>query len=168
MKDAKSKLAATQNLWKVYRSIYARKGFDLAGKLVKWADRKRLSLDEYGPRKSFDDLCEKGCNALPLAALIAIIQPLRSFEKSWKKITGTPRQRKQKIRAIEKAAVAMEDLHNSFAKVFVEGDTGKPAEKDDLIQLGRAFVHPFDKESLEFANSGIEAQGCSGKPRLRL
>lgn len=151
MEDSEAKLAAAQNLWNVYRSIYAQRGFDIAGKLAKWAEQKRLSLDEYGPRKSFNDLCEKGCKALPLAVLIAIIQPLRSFEMSWKKITGTPRHREQKIRAIERAAIAMEDLHDSFAKVFIEGTTGESTDEDDLIQLRQELVQPFDKDALAFA-----------------
>jgi hypothetical protein len=156
VEDSEAKLAAVRNLWEVNRSIFARRGFDIADRSAKWADRQRLSLDEYGPRKSFDDLCKKGCKSLPLAFLVAIIQPLRSFEKSWKEITGTPRQREQKIRAIERAAFAMEDLHDSFARVFIEGTTGESTDEDELTQLRQELVQPFDKDAVAFAmNAGV-------------
>jgi hypothetical protein len=139
MKRSAAKLAAAQNIWDVYRSIYARRGVDVAGRCANWARQKRNSLEKYSAGNIFDKLCGDGCKALPLAFLIAIVQPLRSFEKKWKQITGTGRQREQKIRAIEKTADVLEDLLSSLAEVLITGshlstDAGRLKEvRQELI-----------------------------------
>jgi hypothetical protein len=154
MRDKAARLAATQNLWNVYRSIYERRGFDIAGKCTRWAEQKRTSLEEYEATASFDNLCKDGCAPLPLAIAMAIFQPLRSFSRKWLEITGTPRQREQKIRAMEKAARALEDSLDSLVDVVTESMRGS-TDADSLGELREELFSPSDSILRTATNSYV-------------
>lgn len=124
MKNSAAKLAAMQNLWDLYRSISAKRGLNVSERSARCAERRRRSLQKYVGRASFDKLRRAGCSALPLAITIAIMKPSRSFENKWQTITGSTRQRKQKIQAIEKAANVLEDLLGSLVDVMIEDRRG--------------------------------------------
>ena len=154
MKNSAARLAAAQNLWDLECSICAKRGLDFAGLCAKWAEKKRLSLEEYGPKKSFDNLRKEGCAALPLALLFATVRPLRSFGEKWQRITGTSRQREQKIRAMEKAADALEDLLGSLADVHI-ADLRESMDVDDLEALREELISPSDSALKTFASSYV-------------
>lgn len=141
MSNPEEMLADVQALWDKCRLIFGRNGGDLASWLNEWAERKRQSLDKLTAQNSFDKPCRDGCQPLPLAFLMVIIHPLRSIEKKWKKITGTPREREQKIRAIEKAADVLEDLLGSFVNVLAE-DYGESIDTDSVKELRQRVISP--------------------------
>jgi len=136
-----ARLAASQNLWNLYRSIFARRGLDVEARSNRWSEEKRKGLARFSAETSFDELRESGCSALPLAIAIAMVQPLRSFEKKWAKITGTARERDQKIRAIEKAANVLEDLLGSVADVLIADACGA-LDTTGLKELRKDIIAP--------------------------
>jgi hypothetical protein len=148
MDRSEEKLAALQNLWDTYRSIFARNGLDIAAKCANWSEQKRQTLANYD-KDRFDDLCKEGCKVLPLAILIAVIQPLRSIEKQSTKITGTPRLRRQKIRTLDKAAVVLEDLLGSATDVLAADYRGS-IDTNPLKEPPLEPIHRIDN-SLSWA-----------------
>ncbi len=137
------KLAVLQNLWDLYCSIFARKGLNIAWQSAKWAEQKRSSLDKYATDRSFDKLCKDGCAALPLAIAMSVFEPLRSFEKKWQTITGTRRQREQRIRAMKKSADVLEDLLGSLADVII-ADSRASMDADSVDVIRSELISPND------------------------
>jgi hypothetical protein len=138
--------AALQEFWALCCAISLRRGVDVPPRLAKWSEQKKQSLDEYSTKPSFEKLCANGCYQLPPAIVMAIVQPLRSFEKKWKRITGTPRERDQTIRAIEKAAIALEGLLGSLEEAFSEDDSLELVSDENLRRQRTAspvFVLPY-------------------------
>ncbi len=110
MDKSAAKIAAMRNLLAVARPIHARIGLDISALMEELPARNRRIAREYGAEDCFDKLCNCGCTETVLALAMTVFQPLRSFEKKWKRVTGTPRQREQKIRAMEKAASALQEV----------------------------------------------------------
>lgn len=144
MDRSAKKIAALQKLWVLYCSIYARKGLDISFLLTNLSEQKRQLAKQYGAEDCFDGLCECGCQPKPLAIAMMIFQPLRSFERKWKQITGTPRQREQKIRAMEKAATALEEVLSTLADVIIEHHNPGPSNLDSLKSIRRDLMSPPD------------------------
>ena len=69
-----------------------------------------------------------------------MMEPLRSFEDKWRKLSGTPRQRKQTIRSLEKAADALETLLDTVDAVVAEDLSSDPVVADRLEQSWRMFM----------------------------
>jgi hypothetical protein len=141
MANSAGKRAALQNLWEVYREIFAHRGVDIAEQSAKWAEQKRQSLEEHGATGSFDHLCKHRCAKLPLAIAVGIVQPLRSSGKKWGKIMGATRQRDQKIRALEKAANVLEDLLGLVADELIV-DTDGLMDTESRKALRKELVSP--------------------------
>lgn len=132
--------AALHELWSLHRLILARRGVDISPGLAPWAEQKRSCLEQFDARNSFDSLCVDGCEAIPLATLIAVIKPLRSFEDKWRGFSGTPRQRRQTIRSLEKAANALETMLDAIDAVITAGFPSDPIEGDRLENRWRMFT----------------------------
>lgn len=137
------KLAAMQQLWNLYRSIFERRELNIAATWARWSEQKRQTLNEYGSGKSFDDLCTDGCEKLPLAVLVAIFEPLESLEKLWTETTGSTKLRKQKIQKIENAVDVFQDLLNSFPDLPIANDLESMGDsRPKEFQLNLILLHP--------------------------
>jgi hypothetical protein len=143
MDSSMEKLAAMRQLWSLYRLIFDRKGLDIAAKWARWSEQKRHTLNQYESGKSFDDLCKGGCKELPLAALVAVIEPLKAFEKRWTETTGSKRERKRKISKIENAVSVFHDLLVSLPDLSLT-DKRKSSIIDSLKDLEVELIvfHP--------------------------
>jgi hypothetical protein len=104
------KIAAMNNLWSVICKVYGETGKDVPSELLKWSKEKERLAAKCTGEESFNELRLGGCHQVPIAMIMAIFQPLNLFELKWKRITGTSIQRKRKLRAIEKAATALEEI----------------------------------------------------------
>lgn len=140
MSDSAEARAALTEFWALYCSIFARRSLDLPALLATGSKRKIRGLDKYSAKPSIDKLCAHGCHELPLAFLMSIIQPLRSFDEKWKKIAGTPRQRKQMIGTMEKAAVVLEKVLSSIDEVIAENDSSGSTDADHLKDVRRKSI----------------------------
>ncbi len=138
---------ALHELWSFYRLILARRGVDISPGLARWAEQKRSHLERFDAQKSFDTLCAHGCQKIPLAILIAVIKPLQSFGNKWRGISGTPRQRRQTIRSIEKAANALETMLDAIDAVVTRDFPTDPIEGDRLENNWRMFTLLSDNRS---------------------
>jgi hypothetical protein len=147
MSDAPNEHASLQRLWDTYLSIRAKQGIDRADVFHKWAIAKRDSLKKFGADSSFDELCKSGCQSLPLAMILASIRPLVSLEMKWRQVLGSPRQQGQRIRALEKAAVALEDLQASFADAVL-ADYRRLVPPDMLESVRKELINPSDLETI--------------------
>ncbi|MBB5328425.1 hypothetical protein [Tunturiibacter gelidoferens] len=151
MTNSAKKLAALQNLWDVYRSTFASRSdiarrLDIADFFAKWAEQKRLAFKRDGAMGSFDDLCRYGCKKLPLAIVVGMKEPVRSFGEKWQKIMGPTRQREQKIKALEKAADALEEVLSSVVDVLTLDFVGS-MNPESIKAIRRALITP-DQNSL--------------------
>lgn len=141
MSDSSEKYAALRNLWDLYCSMRAQKGLDIANLWAQWAKEKRDSLRDFAAETCFDDLCRAGCKALPLAVAVALMQPLHSFEKKWREITGSARQREQTIRTIEKAVTSLGELLGTLADAVVADWRGS-IDTDLLEKCRNEIIDP--------------------------
>jgi|ERR1700690_1847153 len=147
MSDAPHEHASLQRLWDTYLSIRAKQGLDMAEVFHEWAIEKRDSLKEFGADRSFDELCKSGCQALPLALILASIPRLVSLEMKWRDVLGSPRQQEHRIRALEKAAVALEDLQGSFADAALS-DYRRLVPPDMLESVRKELINPSNLETI--------------------
>jgi hypothetical protein len=68
MGEPQDTYAELQKLWDTYCSIEAEHGVDFPQNLAEWTRKTRDSLTESSADISFDELCNQGCHAIPLAA----------------------------------------------------------------------------------------------------
>lgn len=147
MSEVPNEHASLRRLWDNYLSIRAKQGIDMADEFHQWAIAKRDSLKKFGADRSFDELCRSGCQSLPLAMILASIRPLVSLEMKWREVLGSPRQQGQRIRALEKAAVALEDLQASFADAVL-ADYRRLVPPDMLESVRKELINPSDLETI--------------------
>jgi hypothetical protein len=86
--------------------------------------------------------------------VMAIIQPLESFEKNWREFTGTTRAREQKIRTIKKAASELENLVGTIANVLVQ-DSRSSMNSDSRESLREEIINPGDNVLISLMNAGV-------------
>jgi hypothetical protein len=125
MVDHEDEYASLRKLWEMYCLIRAEEGIDAAKTWNEWAREIRKSLKDFAG-DCFDELCKLGCRALPFAITVALFRPLQSFQTKWQAATGPQRRREQKIRILEKAADALEELQSSLADVIVTSSSLGP------------------------------------------
>jgi hypothetical protein len=153
MSDLTAVLAFLQKYWDINRSKFAELGIDMPQVLQEWAREKRDALKEFAAEDSFDELCKLGCNALSLAIALALFRPLQAIESKWQLVTGPRRRREQKIRALEKAAAALEELQGSFADAVI-ADQRQSLPPEFLEMLRREIINPSNLDGIwpEFAS----------------
>jgi hypothetical protein len=110
-----------RGLWHALCSAESTRGIDLLHVYQLWAAAKRESLREWSSHADFDELCGRGCNELCLAFTIAVIEASKSAATTWRKTFGSARHRQQIIRALSKGADALEEVHEKFIDVRLEG-----------------------------------------------
>jgi len=108
-----------RSLWEVYCSIRSQKGFDIPKILRSWVGLKRDSLAHWGTQQFFDELCESGCNDLAISIVIALLDRLQRGAEIWRATTGKKRDREQTVRALLKAAEALEALNEGFVTALL-------------------------------------------------
>jgi hypothetical protein len=147
MPDDQGGCALLQMLWEMHCSKGASLGLNMPLLWSSWATIKKDSLREWGADKSFDELCNQGCTPIPLAMTVELFRPLQSLETKWRAVTGSKRQREQKIHALERAANALEILQRSIADV-VTSDLRESFDADLLEWFRKEIINPstLDKD----------------------
>jgi len=114
-----SEFPEIKNWWEIYCSIHAQKGFDIPKMLRGWVSLKRDLLSEWGTQVFFDELCESGCSDLAISIVIALLDQLQRGAEIWRATTGKKRDREQTIRALMRAADALEALNEGFVTALL-------------------------------------------------
>jgi hypothetical protein len=81
-----------KDLWQVYCSILAHKGVDLPALVNDWVRVKRDSLGRWDAITYFDELCDAGCGALPLAIVISVFVQFERGAEIWRSTTGKKKE----------------------------------------------------------------------------
>lgn len=124
-----------RKLWNALCSIQASKGIDLKQAAESWVRKKRHSLSKWAAEGSFDQLCGAGCHPISLAIALWAISVSQSMAGAWHALVDSARHRNQIIRALEKAATVLEELHMSFGALFFE-DVKKSLDEDLRRSIG--------------------------------
>jgi hypothetical protein len=119
---------AERTLWNLIREIYSHKGINLDEAIAGWTAREIDKLSSTGARRDFDELRKNGCHPWVLTAILGLFRRRREFETSWAAVFGDPRDREARARALESAAVA---IQQGF---FVTPHDGDPARN---VQVGK-------------------------------
>jgi phosphohistidine phosphatase SixA len=99
-----------QVLWSLYRRTRQSAGIDIDKVYADCAERVKQGLPSPGAREDFAELCEDGCHAHAVAAIITLIRHCPQLEDFWKMIVGPPEKRQKVIRALENAAASLEEV----------------------------------------------------------
>jgi hypothetical protein len=119
---------AERNLWNLIREIYKHKGINLDEAIAGWIAREIDKLSTTGARRDFEELRKNGCHPWVLAAILGLFRRRGDFETSWAAVFGDPRDREARARALESAAVAIQEAF------LVTSDDGTPARN---VQVGK-------------------------------
>ena len=118
--DAGDFQQSLRNLWHALCSAEASRGVDLPQLVQQWTATKRESLVGQSSEADFDELCDAGCRPFSLALALAAIEASRTAATGWRKVFGSARHRQQIIRALCKAADALEEVQEKFIDISLE------------------------------------------------
>jgi hypothetical protein len=102
-------LAAVRHFWDTIVDGYRPKGLDIDGMLSEWTKGQRRRLSRAA-QSDFDELVGCGCAPQVLAALLALFRGEPRIVGVWEQVLGSSVKRQKAIRALEGAALVLEEI----------------------------------------------------------
>jgi len=122
------KFAVARNFWIANRNIFLARGIDPA----RWAQQQVQTFAWPEARACFIELSQKECTPEVLAAILALYRHSPLFERIWASLVGDPRKRQRVAKALEKAALRIEDV---FRDVLAAEDDHVRAQYVDMGRI---------------------------------
>lgn len=115
-------------LWNAFRETRQARGINIDQLFSEWAAQEAPKLASPGAREDFAELCQNGCNAKVLAAIIVLIRYSPRLEVIWAMIVGSPEKREKAKRALENTAGILEEIF---------GTAEEEKDRAEFAKIGR-------------------------------
>jgi hypothetical protein len=120
-----------QGFFDVYRKIDKARGIDQEQLFAFFAEWEMKGLSSPGARTDFVTICQHGCYAPVLAAIVASFRAFPQVEQFWTEVICKGDKRRKAVNTFEKAASVFEEMFRDILPLENEN------LKQNFIRLGR-------------------------------